>query len=80
MFSIATVPGLVVKRVGTGEPLASDTLPSSLRLSPKTTTLLNSVAAALVLINKATVMAPARWRIRMGQTPEGMLEKCYGNA
>src|SRR5690242_6529543 len=39
-------------------------LPLSLRLSPKTMTLLKSAAAAAVLNSMAVAMAPARWRVR----------------
>src|SRR5690348_11701717 len=62
---MATVPGLVVKRNGGCTPgaVASEMLPSSLRLSPKTTTLLKSVATAAVLNNRPARMAPAR-RVR----------------
>ena len=61
-FSAAVVPGLVVKRSGgwIDGALASEMLPLSLRLSPKTMTLLKSAAAAAVLNSMAVAMAPAR--------------------
>src|SRR5690242_17850674 len=62
---MATVPALVVKRSGGCTPgaVASEILPSSLRLSPKTTTWLKSVATAAVLNSRPARMAPAR-RVR----------------
>src|SRR5574337_1237823 len=65
-FSAVVVPGLVVKRSGgwIAGAVASEMLPLSLRLSPKTMTLLKSVAAAAVLNSRALAMAPARWRVR----------------
>src|SRR5690348_4400859 len=62
---MATVPGLVVKRSGGCTPgaVASEMLPSSLRLSPKTTTWLKSVATAAVLNSRPARIAPAR-RVR----------------
>src|SRR5690349_15317193 len=84
---MATVPGLVVKRSGGCTPgaVASEILPSSLRLSPKTTTWSKSVATAAVLKSRPARMAPAR-RVR-GMTVtllEGpgwpSLFERYGNA
>src|SRR5690349_10571639 len=62
---MATVPGLVVKRSGGCTPgaVAKEMLPLSLRLSPKTTTWLKSVATAAVLNSRPARTAPAR-RVR----------------
>src|SRR5690348_10993918 len=64
--------------------VASEMLPLSLRLSPNTTTWLNSVAAAALLNSKVAAMAPARWRVRnMGNTPGAemaLLSARYVNA
>src|SRR5699024_4797034 len=62
---------LVVKRLGCWAPLASERLPLSLRLSPKTTILWTSVvpAWAATLKTRAATMAPLRRRKRGMDVP-----------